>query len=106
MAHTKEYHIFSYNRDIPSEYFLTRVPETKINKALVGICKEYYEIMNIKPKRLTKLAESTSEADTRKLIKLVKTLAIDLNQYCKNKRGCDNNTKIVNVIIKGGENMW
>jgi hypothetical protein len=107
---TEMYHIFGYNHDIPSEILSVSVPETEINRALAGFCTEYYEILQwvdeekwVVPKRLAKLAASTSDADTLKLIKLVKKLSIELKTYCKQSGGCDNKANIIIGIVKGGD---
>lgn len=114
----KMYHVFGYNHDIPKERWSMSVPETEINYNLGGLCREYYEILQpygeyigkdkkwVVPKRLALLEASTAEADTQKLIKLVKKLVIDLREYCKKTGGGDNGVMLVSGIVKGGEIVW
>ena len=117
-AHAQMYHIFGYNHDIPNESFCIHVPEIEINTVLVGFYKEYYDLLQwfdeekwtLKNKRLStkvlaKLAESTSDVDTRKLIKVVKKLVIALKTFCRDFLGCDNKANIINGIVKGGDMM-
>jgi hypothetical protein len=97
------YHIFGFNYDIPTEMGSESIPESEINERLASMCKEYYELLDWNvPNKLTKMAASTSESDTTKLIKLARELSVHMGDYCRKQGGCDNKGYLINGIVKGG----
>ena len=92
------YHVFSVNYDITSENWVSSISDDDINKHLVSVCTEYYEIMERKvPVKLARLT------DTNKLIKHTLELSRDMTDFCTRNCGCDNKGNIILGIVKGGE---
>ena len=108
------YHIFGYNHDIPSERWSRSVSDAEINKCLAELCDEYCEILVLsgvntmhEKKWIAANTASTSEADTLKLIELVKKLVQDLHEYFRRRSGgCYNKLNLISGIVKGGDIVW
>ena len=108
-SHNNMYHIFSYNADHVNERSSTSIPEADINKYLVKVCKKYYSILDESctlyesDKGLKKLSTLAAEADTSKLIKLVKRLVIYVREFHDKYGSFDGRVILLTDIVRGGE---
>lgn len=102
------YHIIGVNYDNSNKYGTVSVPESKINKYLADVCKQYYTFLKWEvPAKIAKLLENNNVATTNKLCAIVLDLAKDVCDYCSDHYSHRKNiVYIVTGIIKGGTNMF